>query len=138
MGGRVSSKVCSGSKIPEHLFVVQNAHISRKSIISNSFLIVKDGHKHSTADLYKIGVKESNGDVIFDLKRSQRRNRQSAIRDDRQDAYNLQVVHDQQKCVMNTNTRTRNFLTLKNCDDVTENLFHGSLVEREDILKKFA
>ena len=65
-GGRVDTKLHLGVKTPQKpKFRNRDAKFPAKSIQPNNFWTVRDRQKISTESLYKVGVGESNGDVIF-------------------------------------------------------------------------
>ena len=69
-GGRIDMKLHLGVKIPENpKFWNRDAKFPAKSIHSNNFWTVRDRRKISTECLHKIGVGESNCNVIFGLGR---------------------------------------------------------------------
>ena len=68
--GRVDKKLHLGDKPPKNpKFWNRNAKFPAKSMHSNNFWTVRDRQKISIDSLYKIGVVESNGDVIFGIGR---------------------------------------------------------------------
>ena len=69
-GGRVDTKLHLGVKPPENpKFWNRDAKFPAKWIHSINFWTARDRRKISTDSLGKIGVRESNGDVIFALGR---------------------------------------------------------------------
>ena len=100
-GGHVDTKTHSGVKTPKNpKFWNRGAKFPAKSIHSNNVWTVWDRRKISTDSLYKVGVGESNGDVISALGRHLMPKTTSGSILKLKIANNLSTVRDRRKMSM--------------------------------------